>query len=463
MNSITEHLPFFEHFLKSNQIITCKSDLSKYGTDRTNHFKPNPLLVLFPISTNEVSKIVKYCNDQNIAIVPSAGRTGLSGGAVAQNQEIVISVEKMNKILKIDTVGATIQVESGVILENIQNLVDETSLYFPLDFAAKGSCMVGGFISTNAGGVKVLKYGMTREHVLGLEVVLASGEVLNLDYSLVKDNSGYDLKQFFIGAEGTLGIITKATFKCLPKPKNKELLFLSTDKFTHVPKILSFMKNAHLDILAFEYIDSYSLKSTLNAMPHLKFPFNSRNSHTILTEVDEPSREKIELLLENLADSQLIIDASISENSSQFNDYWVVREAVSDSIYLNGSVHANDISVPIKSLSAFLAELEMILNKHYTQFSVGIFGHIGDGNLHIYIVNKPNIDFIDYSKLMKLLDKQMFELVRKFDGSISAEHGIGLLKKEALSFRRSDLELLIMTKIKNVFDPNGIMNPGKII
>ena len=451
----------FKHILKPNQVETTAKEIVQYGTDRTGFYSSNPLCVLFPESTADVSAILRYCSEKNYPVVPSAGRTGLSGAAVAQNKEVIISFERMNSISDIDILGETVEAEAGVILENLQQAVQEKGLYFPLDFAAKGSCMIGGCISTNAGGVKVLKYGMTRNLVLGLEVVLANGTVLNLNTALIKDNSGYDLKQLFIGAEGTLGLITKARLKCIQPPTNTHVALLQLASFDNAPKTLAKMQNA-MDVLAFEYMDAYSVSATLKAMPQLRFPFDTY-MHTVLVEVSEKNKDLLEELIFQLAEQHFILDGCIASNSAEEHMFWSLRESASDSIYLNGTVHANDISVPISNLTHFLAELEILLRKHYTAYAVAIFGHIGDGNLHIYIIDERGRDKPTWKADMNALDEHMFTLVQNYQGSISAEHGIGLLKKGALTYRRSEKELQLMRQLKATLDPFSILNPGKIL
>lgn len=453
---------YFEDILDANQILT-GDDLDAYPLDRTGLTTSVASLVLLPKTVDDVSAILKRCYEQEINVIPAGGRTGLSGATVSLNDEVIISLEKMNKIIDVDTIGATISVESGAILEDVQNEAEKQGMYFPLDFAAKGSCMIGGCLSTNAGGVKVIKYGMTRQFVLGLEVVLADGRILDLNKALVKDNSGYDLKQFFIGAEGTLGIITKATFQCSSIPKDKELVLLSVNSFSLIPEIFQKMKASSLDCLAFEFITDIGMKAVLNAMPQIKMPFEDHNEYFVLIEMNEANRDKIQNFIEKLADEELIDDAVFAENSTMFNDFWTIREAVSDSLYLLGKVHANDVSVPIKALTNFVSDLDRLIKDDYQDFTLGLFGHIGDGNFHIYIIDEANKAASEFNALLSSLDKAMFQLVQKYNGSISAEHGIGLYKKDALPFQKSDAELLYAKKIKALFDGKGILNPGKVV
>ncbi len=452
----------FSTFLQAHQILSDELEIAAYAADRTKSFNSKPHLVLFPETTADVSAILKHCSKKHILVIPSGGRTGLTSATVANQDEVLLSLDRMNKIISIDSVGATINVEAGAILEVVQDAVSNAGLYFPLDFAAKGSCQIGGCISTNAGGVKVIRYGMTRDLVLGLEVVLSSGEVLELNKALLKDNSGYDLKQFFIGAEGTLGVITKATFSLKNKPKNPKQVLFAIEHFQQIPELFARCKQQQFDILAFEFLDTLGVDATRTAMPQLMYPFASVPNYTVLAEFENASDDSILALLETLAELNLVQDASIAESSKMSADFWALREAVSDSLYLLGTVHANDVSVPISELTAFVTELQKIVTQNYSEFTMGLFGHIGDGNFHIYIIDKKNRPFEDMATRFHALDKNMFALVQQLGGSISAEHGIGLLKKEALHYRRSEAEIELMRKLKTVFDPQGILNPSKI-
>ena len=433
-------------------------ELSTYGIDRTGTYKPNALIVLKPRTPSEISKIIKTCNEKKLKLIPVGGQTGLSASSLASNQEVILSLEKMNMITNVDPISMTVTVESGCILENLQNELKRYKLYFPLDFAAKGSCQVGGFISTNAGGVKVLKYGMTRDIILGLEVILPNGEILNINNKLIKNNSGYRLEQLFCGAEGTLGIITKATFKCSAIKKEKSLFLVETNDFKNVTEIFRRVRAEYRELSAFEYLDKLSYKSVIDSMPQIPLPFTTEVDHLLLIETEEENTNSD--LFESLLEDELIVDLRIAESSEDFNIFWKIRESVSDALYLLGKVHANDVSVPIKHLSVFLKELKTLFTENYSKYCIGVFGHIGDGNLHIYIIDY-NSDK-NFQNDLKELDLLMFKLVSKYYGSISAEHGIGLLKKNALKFRRSEKEIELMASIKKLFDPNNILNPGKI-
>ena len=451
----------FEDILKPDQIIDDER-LEAYDLDRTKMTESKAHFVLLPKSVHDVSRILKHCHQNDIKVIPAGGRTGLSGAIISDGSEILISLEKMANIVEIDPIGATICVETGAILENVQVEVEKHELYFPLDFAAKGSCMIGGCLSTNAGGVKVIKYGMTRQFVLGLEVVLMDGRIIDMNKALIKDNSGYDLKQLFIGAEGTLGIITKATFQCESIPKHKNVVMLSVDSFANIPLIFKDVMKSGIDLLAFEFITDIGMMSVIKAMPQIKNPFDEDSEYYVLVEFDEQNQDNIMTILEKLADGELILDAVFADNSEMFRDFWTIREAVSDSLYLLGPVHANDVSVPIKDLHHFVIALDQLMKERYDMFTLGLFGHIGDGNFHIYIIDEKGMETEEFHGMINNLDEEMFTLVSKFNGSVSAEHGIGIHKKSALSYQKSELEIKYASELKKVFDPKNLMNPGKL-
>ncbi|MCB0280218.1 MAG: FAD-binding oxidoreductase, partial [Calditrichaeota bacterium] len=386
----------------------------------------------------------------------------LSGAAIAANHELVVSLQRMNRILKIDTIGMTVEVESGVILEELQNKVKEAGLDLPLDFAAKGSAQIGGCVATNAGGIKVIKHGMTRDIVLGLEVVLMNGEILNLNKKLVKDNSGYALHQLFIGSEGTLGIISKVTLKCIAAAKKKEMILMATDSFKNVPELFRRLRENNFDLLIFEFFSGKGLNLVLDHNNQLSTPFSEEYPFYMLTEIADLDDERLMDFFEKVSEAGLLMDANRAESSAEAANLLALRENISESISLTAQVHKNDISVPVAQLSNFTAKLEQLISEKYTDYELILFGHIGDGNIHVNILNSKQIGQDQFRSEMKILDNDMFALISSLGGSISAEHGIGLLKKDGLKFRRSELEIRLMKQIKAIFDPKKLLNPGKI-
>jgi hypothetical protein len=453
----------FQTILPDERIADEPDQLTEYGKDRTKVIQPDPAVIVFPKTTEEVQSIVRLCYERQIPIVPSGGRTGYAGAAVAPDKEVVISFDKMHRLVNIDIESGSVEVESGMILENLQQLVAEQGMMMPLDFAARGSCQIGGCISTNAGGLKVLKYGMTRNLVLGLEVIIKNGEILQLNSNLQKNNAGYDLNQLFIGAEGTLGIITKAILKIVPKPRQLQLALITVNQFNEIIPILREAKLQSLDITAFEFFTKDGLSAVLAHMPSCRNPFDAFYPYYILIEIDGgDNSDRLMNFIETLAEQERITDGTIASGSQQFRDLWGLRENISESISMLGNVHKNDIAVPVSSMSRFIPEFELLVRDHYAQFNVLYFGHIGDGNIHVNVIDPSGMDINQFESMARELDEKMCRLIGLYGGSISAEHGIGLLKKHLLPFQRDLLQIETMKIIKECFDPKGLFNPGKI-
>lgn len=458
-------------FLKQEQVFSKTegqmdaTTFDSFGLDRTKVFKPNYEILVFPESTEDVSRIVKYAFDNSLAIVPSGGRTGYAGGAVAKNGEIVLSLAKMNKVLDFDPFLGTLHIQAGMITKHLHSEAEERGFYFPVDFAATGSSHIGGNIATNAGGVRVVRYGLIREWILGLTVVTGSGEILQFNGSILKNNTGYDLKQLFIGSEGTLGIITEVVAKLTKPPKDIRVIFLAVPDYS---KILDIFKETHqhnLPLLAFEFLTDYCLHKVKEHLS-LGEPFGSSSPYYVLMEYEfneESDEEKLFQIMESITEKELITDGSIAQNSRQNQTFWKYREGISESLSLSHTVHKNDISLPLRNMEGFLKDMDSLLNSKYKGFEVALFGHIGDGNLHLNIVKPKEMSDSEFFSQCKSVDPEMFALIQKHHGSISAEHGIGLLKKDYLGFSRSGAELQAMKGIKAIFDPKGILNPGKVL
>ncbi len=458
------HIAFFQSVVGSTYVLTSASDLESYGRDWTKVYKPDPMAIVLPASTDQVSKIARYCSENQLSLVPSGGRTGLAGGSVATNKEVVISLNRMSKIEKIDCIGMTVACEAGVTLQQLQEAAADNDVYFALDLAAKGSCHIGGNIATNAGGVKFVRYGGMRELVLGLEVVLPSGEVLNMNHSLRKNNTGYDLKHLFIGSEGTLGIITRATMKLNSKPGNLVVSLMATSFFAEVPKILERCNMMRAPITAFEFFTDIAHNVVLDNNPNLKTPFAEKHACYVLLEIDagKGGDDVIEPILESLFNDGLINDAVVAGTAAQMTEFWSHRENISESIAAAGFAHKNDISIPIDQLGAFIAGLNALIAKEASDLICIVFGHIADGNLHLNYLAPKGTELSLFKDSVKVLEKKVFDLIKAHEGSISAEHGIGLLKKKDLPYSRTASEIEIMRGIKKIFDPQNIMNPGKI-
>lgn len=436
-----------------------------FGIDRTKVYAPDYEILTFPKNTQEVSEIVKFAFENDIKIVPSGGRTGYAGGAVAKSGEIVISLSKMDQVLDFDPFFGSITVQAGMITKNLHKEAEEKGFYFPVDFAATGSSHIGGNIATNAGGVRVVHYGLIRQWVLGLKVVTGTGEILEFNGEILKNNTGYDLKHLFIGSEGTLGIITECTLKLTKKPADNRILFTAVPDF---PSILELFKETHnmpLPILAFEFLTKYCLDKVMDHL-HVPDPFSEVSPYYVLMEfeiAEESDDEKLFSFLETILEKGYVSDGSLAQNSRQAETFWKYREGISESISIDYTVHKNDISLPLRNMNPFLEDMQSLLSSKYPGFEIALFGHIGDGNLHLNIVKPKYLSDAEFFSQCKNVDPSMFELLQKHHGSISAEHGIGLLKKDFLHFSRSSAEIQVMRMIKKALDPKNLLNPGKIL
>lgn len=448
--------------------------MSEYGRDWTRVFTPAPSAIAFPRSTDEVSRLLAACNEERVGVVPSGGRTGLAGGAVAANGEIVLSLTKMRRIDDVDRIGATVRVQAGAVTEAVHARCAPHGLTWPVDFASKGSSTIGGNIATNAGGVKVIRYGGTRHWVLGLEVVLANGQVLSGPGALEKNNTGLDLRQLFIGSEGTLGVVTEATLKLTRLPGATTVMLFGVRDVAGVLKLFHEARSGPFTISAYEFFSRRCLDRVV-AHRGLRAPFSEPSDCYVLLEVEgEGSSEadraglvaRLEPWIERVFADELVTDGTLAQHSGEARDLWALREGISESLSATGLPHKNDVSLPIAALDAFASELEQLFapgHGRYAGWEICLFGHVGDGNVHINVMKPDAMDRAEFFAKTKEADRDLFAVVQRHGGSISAEHGIGVLKKPFLSFTRSPAELEVMRAIKRALDPNGIMNPGKIL
>ena len=446
--------------LPALRLLTDPADLEHYGCDWTRRWTPAPLAVALPDSVEQVQAVVRWAHAAGVAIVPSGGRTGLSGGAVAANGELVVSLERMHKVLGFDPVDRTLTVQAGIALQRVQEAAREHGLQYPVDFAARGSCSIGGNIATNAGGIRVLRYGNTREWIAGLTLVTGTGEVLELGRGLVKNSSGYDLRHLMIASEGTLGIIVEAILRLTEPPPPSHVMLLALPSFDALMQVFAAFR-ARLQLQAFEFFTDVALTHVL--AHGAQAPFAETHPYYVVTEFasDEASEVEAMAAFEQCMASGLASDGVLSASDAQSAQLWRLREGITESLARHVP-YKNDVSVRISAMPAFLAETQVLLGEHYPHFEVVWFGHIGDGNLHINILKPdamPQEAFVaDCERVTKLLA----EVLQRHGGSISAEHGIGLVKKPYLASTRSAAEIATMRGIKAVLDPNGIMNPGKL-
>ena len=458
----------FRKIVGNKNVITDKNDMQKYLKEWRGVYTGVAGAIVKPKSTIEVSNILKFAYKKNISCIPQGGNTGLVGGQIPFNKDhIVISLERLNKIREINPTDQSVTVEAGLILSDLQKKCEENNLIFPLSLASEGSCSLGGNIASNAGGVAVLYYGNTRELVMGLEVVLSDGSIINNLKTLIKDNTGYSIKDLFIGSEGTLGVITAATLKVFPKPKNMYTALLSVDSPKQSIEILNYIRNnLSIPLTAFELMNNFSIELVNKHMDKAPIPIEKFKWLILVEfssiEVSKNEKDKIENLLNEILHQNLAKDIFISQSSKQAKDMWYIRESISEAQKKEGGSIKNDISIPIKDISKFINNAEKISKKVIPGSRSVIFGHIGDGNIHFNISQPVKSDKDKFIKKDKKLRKKINDLTIELNGSISAEHGIGLTKKADLKkYMKKDVELFKL--IKKSFDPKNIMNPGKII
>jgi len=435
--------------------------LQSHSVDWTTVFSPNASLVVFPRTTQEISRYMALCTRFVVPVVPSGGRTGLAGGAVATQGETLLSLDKMRAMGTVDLLGQTLEVEAGVPTEAVHEHCAPYGLFWPVDLAAKGSSQIGGNIATNAGGVRVIRYGLTRQWVLGLEVVLPDGTVLQLNGALEKNNTGIDLRQLFIGSEGILGIISKATLKLVCIPPKPQILLLATRSLEDILQLFLRARRGPFTLCAFEFFTDKCL-AHVQAHRKLRMPLETTTSHYALLEVETENLESLEEWVGQCME-EVVVDGTLAQGGKQARELWELRESISESLSATGMPHKNDIALPVAKLLDFCKGLEAFFADKYPGWEICLFGHIGDGNLHVNILKPEHMDKATFLAKTSEVDNDVFALVKKHQGSISAEHGIGLLKRPYLHHSRTAEELKLMHALKKVFDPSNILNPGKVL
>ncbi|MBQ0747477.1 MAG: FAD-binding oxidoreductase [Marinobacter sp.] len=444
------------------KVLTDPADLESYGKDWTRVYAPNPLAIVLPKTTEQVQALVRFANENGVALVPSGGRTGLSAGAVAANGEVVVAFDNMNQILDFSASDRLVRCQAGVVTEQLQNFAEENNLYYPVDFASAGSSQLGGNLSTNAGGIKVIRYGMSRDWVAGLKVVTGKGDILDLNKDLAKNNTGYDLRHLFIGAEGTLGFITEATMKLTRQPDSLTVLVLGLNDLGNTMDVLKTFQSG-LDLTAYEFFSHQAMGHVL-AHGQVQAPFETEAPYYALLEFEATSDQVMDNamnLFEQCMENGWVLDGVISQSETQAQNLWQLRERISESIAPR-TPYKNDISVVVSKVPGFLQEIDELVAEQYPDFEIIWFGHIGDGNLHLNILKPEDMAKEDFFEKCQQVNKWVFEIVEKYQGSVSAEHGVGMTKKPYLQYTRSEAEIAYLRGIKQVFDPNGIINPGKI-
>ncbi|APA13639.1 hypothetical protein SS1G_07702 [Sclerotinia sclerotiorum 1980 UF-70] len=471
-----ENVKFFKDLLKKESAVIdgvtkdATDDIEPFNGDWMRKYRGHTSLVLKPGSTEEVSEILKYCNDNMLAVVPQGGNTGLVGGSVPVFDEIVINMSRMNQIRSFDEVSGTLVVDAGVVLEVADNYLAERKHIFPLDLGAKGSCHIGGNVATNAGGLRLLRYGSLHGNVLGIEAVLPDGTIVDDLSKLRKNNTGYDLKQLFIGGEGTIGIITGVSILCPQRSNATNVAFFGLESFEKVQEAFKEAKGQLSEILsAFELMDSHS-QDLVQRVTKNKRPLEGEYPFYCLIETSgsnsEHDQEKLNNFLEHVMEKEIVSDGTLAENATQIKDLWGWREGIPECLGHWGGVYKYDLSIPLKELYQLVEDVREKITEagligdteDYPVVGVVGYGHMGDSNLHLNVATRS------YDKRVEqALEPFVYEWVSKRNGSISAEHGLGLAKKNYIGYSRSETMIELMKGIKNLYDPNGIMNPYKYI
>ncbi|KAL2877319.1 D-lactate ferricytochrome c oxidoreductase [Colletotrichum sp. CLE4] len=464
------HVAYFKDLLGPSGVVEAADDLAAFNEDWLRKYRGESRLVVKPASTEEVSKILAYCNEQKLAVVPQGGNTGLVGGSVAVFDEIVINMSRMNQIRSFDDVSGTLVVDAGVILETADSYLAERGYIFPLDLGAKGSCHVGGNVATNAGGLRLLRYGSLHGNVLGLEAVLPDGTVVDDLCTLRKNNTGYDLKQLFIGGEGTIGIITKVSIICPQRSKAVNVAFFGLESYEKAQQAFKAAKGQLGEILsAFELMDGQS-QDLVHAVRGNKRPLEGDHPFYCLVETSgsngDHDYEKLEGFLEHVMSNEIVSDGVLAQDETQLKALWGWREGIPECLGHWGGTYKYDVSIPLKDLYLLVDDTKAKMEAaglvgdtdEFPAIGVVGYGHMGDSNLHL------NIAVRRYDKrIEKVLEPFVYEWIQARNGSISAEHGLGVAKKNFIGYSRNETMVGLMKQIKNLYDPNGIMNPYKYI
>ncbi|MBB6241863.1 FAD-binding oxidoreductase [Rhodanobacter sp. MP1X3] len=443
------------------RLLTGPGDLEHYGRDWTRRWTPTPLAIALPSSVDEVQAIVRWANELSVALVPSGGRTGLSGGAVAANGELVLSLERMNRVLDFNAVDRTLTVQPGITLQAVHDAARGHGLLYPVDFAARGSCSIGGNIATNAGGIRVIRYGNTREWIAALKVVTGNGELLELNRGLIKNSSGYDFRQLMIGSEGTLGVVVEATLKLTDPPPLSQVMLLALPDMDALMQVFALFRS-RLSLQAFEFFTDHALHHVL--AHGAKRAIDGDYPYYVVTEfdaVDEKTQEIALATFEQAVEKGWVSDGVLAQSDAQAAALWRLREGITESLAPHRP-YKNDVSVKVSAVPAFLHEMQALLTHEYPQIEVVWFGHIGDGNLHINVLRPDDLDEVAFVAQCDHVTRLLATTLQSHGGSISAEHGIGLVKRAYLESTRSAAEIMLMKGVRKVFDPNGILNPGKL-
>jgi FAD/FMN-containing dehydrogenase len=460
----TDLLKVLQGKLPDDAILSTKEDCAPYGGDWTK-LKGEPLLVFLPKTTEQVANILKHCNQLKIAVIPSGGRTGLSAGAVVTDHEVVLNLSRMNQISPLDTLGRTVRVQAGAVTEAVHEHCAKEGLFWPIDLASKGTCEIGGNLATNAGGVRVIRYGMARKWVSGLQIVTMNGDIIELNRGLEKNNTGYDLIQLLVGSEGTLAVITEATLKLVRLPQKEKVLLFSLPSLQAISDLFQKARKGPFEILAFEFFSQRCLRAVENKLKR-RSKLEKSSEFYVLMEIEmgigSESENRLEEWLEDVLSADFVVDGLMAQSTAEMKDVWSLREGITESIALTNEVRKYDTSVAVSQVVGFVTAAEKLFYSMNLGCDLYLFGHFGDGSPHLNVVRSDTADHETFIRDCELFEKELYLLIKQWGGSASSEHGVGLLKKSWVELSRTPQEMALFKAIKTAFDPNHLLNPGKI-
>ena len=471
MNDHTQSLHRLRTLVDDAAILTDPERIAPMLRDHRSLYRGHALAVVAPADTAAVARVLGYCNEHRIGVVPQGGNTSYCGGATpdASSSQVLLSLARLNRVRSIDTANYTLVAEAGCVLAHLQSAAADADRYLPLSLGSEGSCMLGGNLSTNAGGLNVIHYGMARELVLGLEVALPDGRVMDTLTGLRKDNTGYDIKSLFLGAEGTLGIITAACIKLFPALKARATAFVAVRDPDAAVSLLGALRSASGDsVTSFELIPRVGVELTARHIPGVVDPLSVPSPWYVLAELsssrgDEPLEAILQSSLEHALKDGWISDAALAQNERERAAFWRLRESIPEAQRKDGASLKHDISVPVSQVPRFIEVAGAWVAQHIPQGVLVSYGHLGDGNLHFNINQRAGTQVAQLQAVEQKVRRAIHDFVKDFGGSFSAEHGIGQLKVFELERYANPVELDLMRRVKNAFDPNGIMNPGKVL
>jgi FAD/FMN-containing dehydrogenase len=471
MNDLAQPLRMLRELVDDAAIITDAERVAPMLRDHRALYRGHALAVVAPADTAAVARVLAFCNEHRIGVVPQGGNTSYCGGATpdASSSQVLLSLARMNRVRALDAANYTLTAEAGCVLARLQAAAADADRYLPLSLGSEGSCMLGGNLSTNAGGLNVIHYGMARELVLGLEVVLPDGRVMDTLTGLRKDNTGYDIKSLFLGAEGTLGVITAACIKLHPAPKSRATAFVAVRDPGAAVSLLAALRSASGDcVTSFELIPRIAVELTVRHIPGVVDPLSAPVAWYVLCELsssrhDEPLDALLQESLQQALTDGWVIDAALAQNERERTAFWRLRESIPEAQRKDGASLKHDISVPVSQVPRFIEVAGAWVVQHVPQGVLVSYGHLGDGNLHFNINQRAGTQDFQLQAVEVKVRRAIHDFVREFGGSFSAEHGIGQLKVFELERYANPVELDLMRRVKQAFDPNGIMNPGKVL